>query len=171
MLDDAVDRSQPQPGASPWLLGGKKRLKQTSLGCCIHPDAGVVDREQDVLAGARQRLGLQFSWIELDVCRLNRDATALRHGVPRIHDQVHDRLLQLPRIGVHHLQLGCESCLQLDVFPNQPHQHPLKISHKGVEVEDARLEHLFATEDEELTGESSRALGGLLDFLDVQACL
>src|SRR5204863_6479307 len=93
------------------------------------------------------------------------------HRIPRVDDEVDDRLLQLSRVRVHGAQLGSELGLQLDVLANETDEHAVQVSNHRVQVEDARLEHLLPAEHEQLARESRGSLGGLFNFLDVQASL
>ena len=51
LLDDAVDRGQPQAGAFAHLLGGEKRLEDVVQGLLVHAAAVVAHRQQHILAG------------------------------------------------------------------------------------------------------------------------
>ena len=128
-----------------------------------------MNREQDVRAWLRQRVCFRLPWIEIDIRRFDRHATAVRHGITRIDDEIHDRLLQLTRVGLHGSNFGSELRVQLDILTDEPAQHPLQISDNGVEVEDLRLEHLLPTEDEELPSQPGGSFGGFFDFLNVEA--
>src|SRR5204863_6772378 len=139
------------------------------LGGGIHADPGVLNREQDVRAWLRQRLRFRLPWIEIDIPRFDRHATAVRHGIARIDDEIYDRLLQLTGVGLHGANVGGELRAQLDILTDEPAQHPVQISDNGVGVEDLRLEHLLSTEDEELPGQPGGPFGRLLDFLNVEA--
>ena len=56
-----------------------------------------------------------------------------------------------PRLGARHDR-------QLDVLADQAPQHLLHVGHDGVQVEDARLQHLLAAEGQELAGQVGGAL-------------
>ena len=107
--------------------------------------------------------------VELGVGRLDCELPAARHGVPSVHGQVHDHLLELARVGLHSAQGGVEARHECDVFAQQPAQHVLGVRHNVVEVEDAHLHDLLAAERQQLTGESRGALGGLADLRDIVA--
>src|SRR5207249_7348151 len=53
LLDDTVNRREPESRTPPRLFGREKRLEQARLGRAIHADTRVADREQHV----RARLG------------------------------------------------------------------------------------------------------------------
>jgi hypothetical protein len=56
---------------------------------------------------------------------------------------------------------------ELDVLADQPPQHLVHLAHHDVQVEHPGLQHLLATEGQELARETGRALGRLDDFTDL----
>src|SRR5256714_2197223 len=50
LLDDTVDRGEPESRTPPRLFGREKRLEQPRLGRAIHADTCVADGEQHVRA-------------------------------------------------------------------------------------------------------------------------
>ena len=50
LLDDPVDRGQPEAGALADLLGREERLEDMLAGLAVHADAGVADGELDIPA-------------------------------------------------------------------------------------------------------------------------
>ena len=57
LLDDAVDRGQPQAGALAHLLGGEERLEELCQRLLVHAAAVVADGQQHILAGDKARRG------------------------------------------------------------------------------------------------------------------
>jgi len=104
---------------------------------------------------------------QLDVAGLDGELAPVRHGVAGIHDQVHDDLLELARIGFDPPQRGRKDGPQRDVLADQAAKHGFHVLHDGVEVEDLGLEHLLAAEGEELAGQLGGAHGRLPEELDV----
>src|SRR5215211_8754607 len=49
LLDDAIDRREPEPGPPPLLLGREERLEDAFLRLAIHAGAGVAHRHHDIL--------------------------------------------------------------------------------------------------------------------------
>ena len=47
-----------------------------------------------------RRLGLRR--IEIDVRRLDRQRSTVRHRIARVHHEIHEHLLELTTIGLHH---------------------------------------------------------------------
>src|SRR5207245_7786237 len=99
LLDDTVDRREPEPRTPPRLFGREKRLKQARLGRAIHAHTRVADGEQHVPARLGWHVPREVAAIELDLRRLDREAASLRPGVPGIHHPVPDPLFQPARIG------------------------------------------------------------------------
>ena len=89
---------------------------------------------------------------------------ALRHGVPGVHRQVHDHLLQLVRIGVDRRGARLQFEAQLHVFAHQARQHRLQFAHHAVEIEHARLQDLFAAESQQLLSQRRGAFSSLVDL-------
>ena len=83
-------------------------------------------------------------FVHLGVRGLQRHAAASRHRVAGVDDQVHENLLDLPRVGPGAAEIGSEVRLQLDVLTDQPAEHLVHSGHHRVEVEDLRLQHLLA---------------------------
>src|SRR5262249_688852 len=108
--------------------------------------------------GARLRVLADVGLVEVDVRGLDGEAAALGHGITRVDGQVHDDLLELPRIGFHHPEIGRAPCHQADVLPNNPAQELVHVGHDNVEVQYLGLEHLFAAEGEKLASQRSRTL-------------
>src|SRR5207244_8836758 len=99
LLDDTVDRGEPESRTAPRPFGREKGLEQARLGRAIHAHARVADGEQHVRAWLGRHMRRDVAPTELDIRRFNRETASLWHGVPGIHHQIHDRLLELARIG------------------------------------------------------------------------
>ena len=98
------------------------------------------------------------------VLRGDLQETAVRHGVPRVHRQVHDHLLELGRVRAHpHRSVGAQRG-ETDVLPDEPLEHPPHLAHEVVQVHDLWTEHLLPAERQELPGELGRAAGRPLDL-------
>ena len=105
--------------------------------------------------------------VHVDVGCLDAQPTSVRHRVTRVDGEIHDDLLELTRVHFHGSEGGGEGRGQGDVFSQQPCEHLLGAGHDRIDVEDARLEDLLATEREQLPGQRTRPHGGLADLLDV----
>src|SRR5882672_1558060 len=88
-----------QPGALALLLCREERLEDPPLGCLIHSDAGVRNREPQ--PGSRAHSGRKrgIRAVDVEVRGPDVQPPALRHRVPRIHGEVDEDLLDLSRIG------------------------------------------------------------------------
>ena len=106
--------------------------------------------------------------VELDVGGLDRQRAASRHGIPRVHREVHDDLLHLPAIGLHERQLGPEAQHDLHVFPDEASEHRPHVGHDHVQVEQRRLDDLLAAEGQQLAREPRGARARLLNLRDVR---
>jgi hypothetical protein len=167
LLHDSEDSGEPEPRALARGLRGEERLEDASLGRLVdadarvaHGDHHVVSRHQAVVFGRERR-------VDLNVRRRDDELSALRHRVPGVHDQVHDDLLDLARIGLHESEIGRQPRLQLDVLAEEPRQHLAGVRDDLVEIEDLGLHHLAATEREDLPREVGGPPSGRPDLLEV----
>src|ERR1051325_1070728 len=148
LLYDPVDRGKAQTGSFAKLLGGEERLEDLFLRLAVHSAAVVRDGEHHIMAGLHNFLSLDMGAIQIPVARADRNVTAYRQSIARIHDQVHENLFNLPRVGLHLAQAWVKSRLQHHVFANQTAQHLIHVSDNDVEIEHAWLQHLFAAESQ-----------------------
>ena len=96
-----------------------------------------------------------------------RRPAAFGHRVARVGREVHQDLLDLPRVGAHERQRGVGLDVQTDVGADQTREQAAQPADHLVEIERARLHHLLAAEGEELARQRRRAFGGPADLLDV----
>ncbi len=104
-------------------------------------------------------------FIERDVGGLDGELAAVRHGVARIHGQVHDDLLDLSGIGLDGAEFGAGHHDQVDVLADQAREHLQVFGDDFVQVDDLRRQHLLAAEGEQLARKRGGAFGGAGDFL------
>ena len=102
---------------------------------------------------------------DLDIRRFNGQLAARGHGVPGVHDQVHEHLLQLAGIGAHGVQSRGQHRAHLDRLADQAPHDLVRGHHHLVEVEHPRRQHLLAGERQELSRQVRRPHRGLGDFL------
>src|SRR2546425_258429 len=169
LLHDAVHRREPEPRALALFLRGEERLEDPRLRGGVHADARVRDGEHYVGAGSHGPVLERVALVELGVCRFDRELAAPRHRVAGVHDQVHDHLLQLARVGPDGPQVGRQRGLERHVRPAQPAQHVVDACDHAVQVEHPRGEDLPAAEGEQLAGERRGPLRGAENLLDVVA--
>ena len=87
-----------------------------------------------------------------------RELTALGHGIPGVHRQIHDHLLDLAGIHFHRADGRTKNGTKLHVLANQPAQHLLDIGDDDVEIQNFRLQNLLAAEGQKLASQGGRAL-------------
>ena len=104
-MPKTVERPRPVP--LPCSLVVKNGSKICACVCLVHPDAGIGDGEHHVGARRDPEVLCARRLVEFDVGGLDCELAALRHRVPRVHDQVHDDLLDLARIGLHVAEASC----------------------------------------------------------------
>ena len=56
LLDEAIDLAEPEPGAFAGRFGGEKRIERARRHVGRHADAGIGDREHDILARLHFRI-------------------------------------------------------------------------------------------------------------------
>ena len=101
LFDNPLHRGKAQSRPLPLRLRCEERLEKMSLDLRRHSSAGVADRKHHVSAPSRLHIPAHGPVFKIDICRLDGDAASQGHGVSRIDDQIHDRLLDLTRIGDH----------------------------------------------------------------------
>ena len=105
--------------------------------------------------------------VEINVACFDEDAAAVGQGVARIHDQIHDDLFDLARIGLDGSEILRDKCLHLDVFAHQSAKELVEIYDDSVEIEDFRTQNLLAAEGQQLANQSDSAIGSFFDAPDV----
>ncbi len=146
LLDDAIHGSQAKPGSFAQSFGGEERFEDPRACTLVHAHSRVADRKQHVSAGPQ--VGNAIGAFLADVGGLDHQGTAGGHGIPGIDDQIHDNLLDLPRIGPDLPEVVSAASLELDVLADQPTQHLFDTPHHFVQIQDARCHDLFSAEGE-----------------------
>ncbi len=104
-------------------------------------------------------------FVQMDAVDGDGDASAIRHGVPCVDDQVQHDLLDLRWIGAHFRGLRLEDHLDFDFRTDQPPQHRVHAADDVVERQELRSRRLSAAEGEQLAREARAALHRALDFV------
>ena len=66
------------------------------LGLAVHPTSGITDHQHHVRAGMKVQTMVPLEALgEVDIADLDRQPTAILHGISSIDDQVHDDLFEL----------------------------------------------------------------------------
>ncbi len=156
--------TRPRPVPLPCSLVVKNGSKIRA--CVARPSrAGVADREHDVGARPDRRCAGGVGLVELRVAGLDGQLASRGHRVARVDRQVHDHLLEAPRVDLHQPERAARHRGQLDVLPQHRRSIFSMLGEHVVEVEHLRLEHLLAAEGQELPGELRGAPPRLPDFL------
>src|SRR5437899_4761180 len=103
--------------------------------------------------------------IQVNVGCLNDDLAPIGHSIFGVDHQVHDDLFDLSSIGASVAHPGSQSCREFDVLANQRAQQALHIRNDGVQIHYLQFQQLLAAEGEQLPGQGSRPIGGLLNSL------
>ena len=167
LLDDAEDRGEAEAGPFSLLLRRKKRLKNLSLRLGIHPGSRIGDRHHYV--PARVDIGGPVGALPVqdDIFDFERELAALRHGVARVHRQVHDHLFHLAGIGLDPSQSRLRKGRQIDILSDKSSEHFFRADDDLVQVDHLGLKDLPPAEGEELMGEGGGALARLLNLFQV----
>jgi hypothetical protein len=87
----------------------------------------------------------------------------------RVHREIHDQLLDLPRIRLHGPELAVQRRHEIDVLADHAAQQAVDVGDERVQVDHAELQDLAAAEGKKLLRETSRLFGSAHDLLDVAA--
>ncbi len=74
--------------------------------------------------------------VEFHVGGLDLQFPARRHGIPRIHRQVHDHLLDLALIRFHVSQVRIQRQGHVDIFTEQARQHFFHVRDERIQAQD-----------------------------------
>ncbi len=139
---EAIDLSQPQPGALADALGGEERLEHPRLDFLAHAGAGVADRQPD--EGAVQPVRIGDGIAPHCLCREGQRA-AVRHRVAGVYCQVQQRQLQFRRVGLHGGKVRREAQRRPDVATQRlTQQRPGAVLHPGIQLDPLRTQRLAA---------------------------
>lgn len=103
-----------------------------------------------------------------DISSLDQQPPARRHGVTRIHRQIHDDLFKLPGIGLDRPQLRFKIRPELDnIFADQPPKHAIHVGDNGIQIDHLHGRELAPAERKKLPRQTGCSIGRLLDFFHV----
>src|SRR5690606_8899144 len=123
-----------------------ERFENTLLRCRIHALSGVRNGEHHVRTRLEVRMPVDVDFVQLHVARFDRDTSAARHCVARIHHEVQQDLFELTRVETNAVEVVGEPKLDLDVLTHQSLQHFGCFTHHGVQVQHFWLSDLVATD-------------------------
>ena len=167
LLDDAVGRRQSEPGALADLLGREEGLEDALEMRLGDAGAGIDHLDQHVIAGG-QDLGAPLQrGREGDVGGADRQRAARGHGVPRVHREIDDDLLELSLVDLDQPEVAAVDDVELDVDADQAAQEVGQLGEHVGDVQHLGLQGLLAGEGEELAHQIGGAVGVLLDLHDV----
>ena len=153
LLHDAVHGREPESCPLARRLGREERLEDPAHGLLVHADAGVAYLDGDVVPLLQPAMIARVARRDVPVRGLHEQLTAGRHGVARVHREVHQHLRDLTRVGAHCAQILIQRSGHRDVLADQAAENLLAVAHHGIQVDDARLQHLLAAEREQLLRE------------------
>ena len=160
LLYNAINRGQAQSGAFARLLGGKERFKNSRENLRGNAGAGIGDTQAHKPTVARLRVALDFSLGDFPVRGADRQLSAARHGITRVHGEVQKDLFHHAEITAHRRQIGRRVERQGYRSAQQTSQHLGRAPHHVVQIQVLGLHLLFAAERQQLTGQIGGAFGG-----------
>ena len=101
--------------------------------------ARVAHGEHGIRARHNLDVGLSIAFIEFDVGGFDGESASLRHRVPRIDGEVHDDLVDLPRVDLDRAEVGRQSRRELDILADQTLKQFSRVNDDGVEIDDPRF--------------------------------
>ena len=112
---------------------------------------------------------LNIGFIQVGICGLDCELSAVRHGVARIGREVHDDLLDLHRIRLNFPDVLSGREDELNVLANKPGQHFIYFANHPIQVQKLQRLHLLAAKGEQLPGEIRSPARCCHDFLNITA--
>src|SRR4029077_12976100 len=77
---------------------------------------------------------------------------------------IYQDLFELDGINTYIPQFRMKRCKELNLLTNQAAKHLSGFNDDGVQIQDSRMEHLFAAESQELARQRSGAIDGFFDL-------
>src|SRR5207237_7787889 len=88
-----------KPSSFARFFGGEEWIVNLLDDSGRNAQSGIANPERDVSAGFRIRRHGSVAFIDLHVVRPNHERAAIRHGIARVHAQIHQHLVELSRIS------------------------------------------------------------------------
>ena len=160
-----VDKPEPRP--SPALLRRVKRLEDMRHGLRAHPDSGIADRQHHVLARLDRNVIARIRSHPVPRSTVSTvKPPAVRHGIARIHHQIHDHLLDLVPDRLSSLPtLTPRPSPSRCLHPSSGRSNLSSPEHDGVQIHNLWLHHLSSAESQQLPDQRGRTLSRVLDLL------
>ena len=169
LFDDAVDDGETQPGPLAHLFGGKERFEDTLLRGLVHARPGVRDGQERKETGLSVPMGRDKVFMQFRLFRLQDELPPVEHDIPGVDRQVHQHLFQLVAVGKNRQGEVMGDQFQGDVFANDPVQEFFHLADDVVQVDGTALALLFATEEQQFSGEMGGTLRRFENSADVAA--
>ncbi len=163
---EAVDHGQAQARALPDRLGGEERVERLGDHVRGHAGAGVADAQRDVGSG-RQLALLRRPPVQPHLPGLDRQPSAVRHGVARVDAQVEQRVLELVRIDQDGIRIGHADHRHGDGRSHRASDQLLHAGDQPVHVGRLGFQRLPSRERQQPVRQRRRPVGGALRGLDV----
>ena len=138
LLDDAIDRRQPKPGALADLLGREERLEDLVDDLAWNAGAGVGDVDPDIFGRRHALVGEPRGFFARDICCSYGELAAIGHRVARIDGEVDDHLLELRDVDFHRPEVAAMDEVELHLLTDQPAQQHGEVGQRIAEVEHLR---------------------------------
>jgi hypothetical protein len=128
------------------LLCGEKWLEQMCERVGVHATPVVGDREHHVASRGGAGMFMPEVLAEFHVAGGNCQGTAAGHSIACVDREVHQDVLHLSGIHLDHAKI--RRCLNrnADALAQQWMQQFLDVPHKGVEIDETRLQQLSSAE-------------------------
>src|SRR5579863_2151998 len=167
LFDDAIAGCQSETGAPRTTFGGKERFENMGHGFRAHAQAAVADSEHHVSPWFYADMLAGVCLVQVDVASFDHQPSAARHGVARVHHQVHQHLFDLRWVGLDGADIRRKFAVNPDVFAHQPAQQLLQAVHNAVEINILWLQNLLAAERQQLMYQGCGTFAGIVDALDI----
>src|SRR5579872_586194 len=167
LLDDSVDHREPEAGAFADFLGREKGFENLIAHVARDAVAGILHFDKYIV-GLHQRLfSIGGAFIGRHIPRPQGNASAVRHGVARVHDKIDDDLLELIEVSLDEPEIAAVLDLELDPLTDEAAQQILQFRENVGELQYLRPKRLAPRKSEQLPYQASGPIGVLLDLHDV----
>ena len=99
--DDAVNHGEPEPRSHADLLGREEGLEDPIQGRRVHAVTAVAHGQTNIATGGKSAVRQHLFGVERDQVERDVDDAMPGHGLRGIGAEVHDHLLQPPRLAQH----------------------------------------------------------------------
>src|SRR5260370_16458160 len=99
LIKEAIHGRKAEASSLSHTFGGKERLEDMRNGLRTHAGPRVCDRKHHVTSWLRTWMFARVRLVQFYVGGLDLEFSARRHGIPGIHSQIHDDLLDLALVG------------------------------------------------------------------------